>query len=113
MGALLAFSFVGCSGEQFVDEIVIENPTAFAPNVDVTGDARNGWLSLATAESHSEKAIEDVLDQGPTWVFRFRYSGYEQELRVARAELADSGWRVQVPSDFASALEQRGIAPPP
>jgi hypothetical protein len=110
---LLALVCAGCSSEAFVDEVVIDNPTDFAANVGVTGGERDGWLDLGTAESHSERTVEQVIDQGSTWIFRFSYSGYEEEVELSRDGLERSGWRVQVPESFATALRDRGVLPPP
>ena len=110
---LVAMIFAGCSSERYVERIVIDNPTDFIANVDVTGGARDGWLGIATADAHSAKTVEQVYDQGSTWIFRFSYSGHEEEIQISRAELARSDWRVQVPDSFASALRARGVPPPP
>lgn len=45
LSALLAAAMcVACSGGSFVDRIVIDNPTAFTANVDVTGAERDAEL---------------------------------------------------------------------
>lgn len=113
LALLLGMVCVGCSSERYVERIVINNPTDFIANVDVTGGARDGWLGITTADAHSEKTVEQIYDQGSTWIFRFSYSGYEEEIQLSRAELARSDWRVQVPDSFASALKARGVPPPP
>jgi hypothetical protein len=110
---LVALVCAGCSSEAYVDRIVIDNPTAYSANVDVTGRERDGWLALSTADARSERTVEQVLDQGSTWIFRFGYSGYEEEVELSRAELERSGWRVQVPDSFGTALRDRGVPPPP
>ena len=109
----VALVFVACSSARFVDEVVLVNPTAFTANVAVTGETRSGWLGLATAEARSEATVREVQDQGATWVFRFSYAGYEEEVRLARSELAGSGWRVTVPASFEAELRSRGVVPPP
>jgi hypothetical protein len=113
LALLLTLVWAGCSSEAFVHEVVIDNPTDFTANVDVTGGERDGWLALGTADPHSERTVEQVLDQGSTWSFRFSYSGYEEVVELSRAELERSGWRVQVPESFATALRDRGVLPPP
>lgn len=114
--ALLGLSLMfgtACSDVQFVDRIVIDNPTRFHANVDVSDGARESWLALAAVETGTQSVVEQVVDQGSTWVFRFAYSGHQQEIRLSRAELADAGWRVEVPTSFEAALRDRGISPPP
>jgi hypothetical protein len=39
---LLPFACAGCSDVGFVDKIVIDNPTDFTANVDVTSGTRDG-----------------------------------------------------------------------
>jgi hypothetical protein len=102
-----------CTGPRFVDRIVIDNTTEFTSTVDVGGGASGDWVSLTTAEAHSEKTVEGVLDRGATWVFRFGYSDYQQEVQISRDALVDAGWRVQVPDSFGTALRDRGVTPPP
>lgn len=110
---LASLSSFGCSEGGFVDAIVIENPTAFTANVDVGGDTREGWVGLATVQANSEATIRNVLDQGDSWTFRFGYSGYQQEIRLSREDLARGRWRVPIPSSFESELRRRGLVPPP
>jgi hypothetical protein len=109
---LLALVCVGCSDDRFVDGIVIDNPTAFPANVDVSGDSKDGWLSLTTSEPRSTGTVAQVFEQGSVWIFRFSYSGYEEELELARSDLVDSNWRVEVPESFGEALRDRGVVPP-
>jgi hypothetical protein len=103
----------GCSVERFVESIVIDNPTAYTANVDVRGGARDGWLGLTASKANSEKTVELVYDQGPTWIFRFSYAGYEEELELSRSELVHAGWRVEVPESFETMLREHGVQPPP
>jgi hypothetical protein len=110
---LAALAWAGCDSARFVERVVIGNPTAFTANVDVAGGKRDGWLGLTTVAARSETTVEQVLDQGSMWVFRFSYAGYDEEVEVSRAELARSGWHVEVPQTFDAALRDRGISPPP
>jgi hypothetical protein len=102
-----------CSGGSFVDRIVIDNPTAFTANVDVVGAERDGWLGLTTVDAHTDSSVEDVYDQGGTWIFRFTYASYSEELTLSRLELVRRDWRVEVPASFEAALRDRGVSPPP
>lgn len=110
---LLALISFACADDGVVDAVVIVNPTEFTANVDVTGDRRDGWLGLATVEAGSDTTLRKVLDQGDGWVFRFSYSGYEEEVRLTRDELEAARWRVTVPESFESALRREGVPPPP
>jgi hypothetical protein len=110
---LLVLICAACSDKNFVERIVIDNSTEYSANVDVTGGARDGWLPLTTADAHETTAVGDVYDQGSTWIFRFSYLDYEEEIRLTRAELARSEWHVNVPDSFAAELRDRGVLPPP
>jgi hypothetical protein len=93
--------------------IVALNPTAFAANVDVRGDQRDGWVGLATVQPESDATVRDVLDQGERWIFRFSYSGYEEEIELTRVDLDRARWRVEIPAGFEAELRSRGVPPPP
>jgi hypothetical protein len=110
---LLPFACAGCSDVGFVDKIVIDNPTDFTANVDVTSGTRDGWIGLTAVAGGSQATVEEVIDQGSVWIFRFSYAHFDEELRVSRVELVGSDWRVEVPESFAAALRARGVVPPP
>lgn len=109
----VAFALTSCSGGgSFISKVVIVNPTQYPASVDVHGTGQ-GWLGLAAVGADSEMAIRDVYDQGNRWIFRFAYSGYEQELELPRTELAADRWRVSIPSSFETHLRSGGVQPPP
>ena len=115
LGALLlaAVMTTACSTDSFVDEIVITNPTAYRASVAVTEQDRSGWVLLTTVDPGSESSVEEVSDQGSTWIFRLSYAGHAVELEVPRDDLAQNQWSVTVPDDFESKLRDEGIPPPP
>jgi hypothetical protein len=112
-GLLLLFASSSCSGDPFVDEIVLSNPTAYTATVNVTDGTDGGALSLATIPAGSEVTVRDVLDQGATWSFRFAYAGHEEAVQLSRTQLERSGWQVVVPETFETVLRDRGVVPPP
>ncbi|MDP9224559.1 MAG: hypothetical protein M3P18_12030 [Actinomycetota bacterium] len=81
--------------------------------VDVTGQARDGWLALDTVKAGASTVVREVYDQGETWIFRFGYLGHHQELEVSRTDLVRGHWRVTVPASFGSYLKHLGASPPP
>lgn len=101
-----------CSSSSFIDKVVIENPTAYETRVDIAGGTRTDWTPLTTVPANSQVVVQDVYDPGGTWVFRFGYVHFQQELRVSRSDLEHEGWRVTVPASFGTHLEDRGISPP-
>jgi hypothetical protein len=102
-----------CSGPRFVDRIVFVNGTDYSVSADVGGEA-DGWLGLGSIPAHGSRAVEQVIDQGTSWTFRFSY-GYHHpyEVEVSRRELAGAGWRVEVPGELEADLRAEGVPPSP
>jgi hypothetical protein len=97
--ALFTGVFALVRDADFVDRVTIVNPTERALDVDVSGSAHRGWTGLATVEPRSTTDVEQVVDQGRHWVFRFTDAGAPVgEVRVSRDRLAHDGWRVRAPS---------------
>jgi hypothetical protein len=95
-----------------VDQIIIANRTDYDLDVDVTGRDREGWLPVAIAEARSEDDVQDVIDQGEVWIFRFLHWGDPVgELSLTRAELEQDGWRVEVPEEVEERLHELGRPP--
>jgi hypothetical protein len=95
-----------------VDRITIANGTEYDLDVDVTDSDREGWLPVAIVEARSEDVVQDVIDQGEVWIFRFLHWGDAVgELSLTRAELEGSGWRVEVPEDVEQRLRELGRPP--
>lgn len=105
--------WAACSGPPFVAEITIDNPSDYTAGVSVRGGPSDGWLLLTTVSAGGELTIEQVIDQGGHWIFRFDYLGHVEEVEVSRDDLESSGWRIVVPASFESGLRARGVPPPP
>lgn len=90
--------------------ITVENPLPYLVNVDVTGVSRDGWLALASVERGRTRVVEEVLDQGEEWVFRFSYGGVQAgEVVMSRDQLASENWRITVPTAVADRLRYAGL----
>ena len=116
LGAVSAFVVVlgACSDVSLVDSITIVNDTAYPAEAEVTGEDRNGWLNLTLAQQGAETTVEEVIDQGETWIFRFDYIGkHEEEVEISRQELEQNDWTIEVPPSFEQRLRALGILPPP
>jgi hypothetical protein len=76
----------------------IRNPRRVAVSVEVSGGGRDGWTPVVTVDRGTSTRAERVVDQGDTWVFRFR-SGPDElgEVVRSREDLERSGWRVDTP----------------
>jgi hypothetical protein len=107
---LLALLVASCSGPPAtVERITIANPTAYDLDVDVTAPGQEGRLPIALVEAGSEDLVQDVIDQGEVWIFRFLHFGDPVgELRLTRAELERNGWHVEVPAEVGERLKQLG-----
>lgn len=107
---LLALVAASCSGPPpTVDRITIANPTDYDLDVEVTGSGQEGRLPIAIVDARSEDTVQEVIDQGENWIFRFRHTGdVVGELRFTRAELERNGWRVVVPEEVGERLQQLG-----
>jgi hypothetical protein len=103
-----------CSDASFVEEVTIVNDTEYSANVDVTRKARDGWLGLTVVEPQSTETVEEVIDQGEVWIFRFDYVGkYGEEVEISRRELEGRGWTIEVPQSFEQRLRDLDVPPPP
>jgi hypothetical protein len=110
---LVALACAACSGSSFIDKVVINNPTAYDTRIEISGQSRNDWTPLATIPANSQVVVQEVYDEGDTWVFRFGYLHFQKEIEVSRTQLAHDSWRITVPASFGSELEARGVTPPP
>jgi glycine cleavage system aminomethyltransferase T len=114
VGACLLLGGAACSDSSFIDEVTIVNDTDYSANVDVTGKARDGWLGLTVSGPQSRTTVEEVIDQGEVWIFRFDYVGrYEEEVEISRGELEGKGWTIEVPRSFEQRLRDLDLPPPP
>lgn len=112
-GVVVLMLVTACDEVAYLDGIVLVNETEYAANVDVRGDGGN-WLGLGTVSANETREIDEVIDQGAEWTFRFSYATYEPvELTLGRDELMGSGWRVEVPVEFEESLRAEGVSPPP
>ena len=104
---------VACDGVTFVERVVFVNETDYPASVDVRGES-GGWLDLTTVSAHETREVEEVIDQGPSWTFRFTYGSHDPvEVTIGRHELIDGGWRVEVPEELEENLRAQGVPPPP
>lgn len=107
---LVLMFLVACSGSPpTVDRITIANPTGYDLDVDVTDRDGESWLPVVIVEAGTEDVVQEVIDQGDEWVFRFLHWGDPVgELRVTRSELEGSDWRVEVPAEVGERLQRMG-----
>jgi hypothetical protein len=94
-------------GPRFVHHVRVTNRSTLAIDTDVADAGRDGWLSVAIARPGERMTTRDVVDQGDTWIFRFRAGGHEGgEVRVSRDRLARAGWTIEIPDPVIDRLER-------
>jgi hypothetical protein len=73
--------------------------------VAVSGNARDGWLPIATVDPKSREQAEAVIDPGGVWRFRLTV-GPDQvaEIRRTADQLRAAGWTFTIPTDVADNL---------
>lgn len=117
--AATAATLVGGSlllrGPTVVEEVSVANPSEFDVHVEVSrGEGPDGWISITTVDSRSTGVARDVIDQGEQWVFRFSTQGRAGgESRVARAELRQAQWSLEVPVEVVDRLRRSGAPATP
>ena len=113
--ATLAGGSLLLRGPTVVEEVSVANPSEFDLHVEVSGgDGREGWLSITTVDSRSTSVAHDVIDQGELWVFRFSAQGrIGGERRIARADLRQAQWSLEVPVEVVDRLRQSGAPATP
>lgn len=99
---------------EYVDELTVENGTAFDLRVEVSDEEGETWLIVGTVPADDMKVFSRVIDQGEVWLFRFHGQGrLGGELEVDRSQLESDGWRLVVPESVAEELRAQGVLPPP
>jgi hypothetical protein len=85
-----------------------DNRTGVAVRVTASDEGRTGWLPVATIDAQGRARIEQVIDQGDVWRFRYEVGPDRiAELRRTRGQLEAAGWTVVIPADTADTLPSR------
>lgn len=93
-------------------DLVIANESDREVTVVLAGSAGSPVLPVATVDAGEERPIQEVLDQGGSWLVTFEAAGEPAgELEVSRSELADQGFRIVVPPTVAGGADP-APAPP-
>ena len=92
-------------------DLVVVNDTDRNVTVVVAGRTGAPVLPVATVDAGEERRVDQVVDQGRTWIVTFRVDGEPaDELEVTRDDLAADGFRIVVP---AAVAEPDPAEPPP
>ncbi len=95
-----------------MERVTIVNPTPYQLNVELAAVGSGGSLDLGTAGRDNTMVVEKVFDPGNRWVLRLSYAGESAgEVAVSRSDLADAGWRMEIPPAVGDRLRAEGFAP--
>lgn len=95
-----------------VDRVTIKNGSEFDINVEATNASHDGWTPVGIALAHADTEINDIVDEGDVWIFRFTSQGRDAgELRVARSDLEANDWALSVPASVVQRLRDAGAPP--
>jgi hypothetical protein len=117
-GAIAVAAFVGIQaalrGPEFVDRVRVVNETPYLLDVEVTGNARDGWLKLGPVSPGETHNFGNVIDQGDEWIFHITTGPHDGgEFSVRKAELERARWDVAIPGEVQARLEAEGAVPRP
>jgi hypothetical protein len=86
----------------------LDNRTGVAVRVTASDEGRDGWLPVTTVDARSRNRVQEVLDQGEVWRFRYEVGPDRiAEVRRTRGQLEAADWTVVIPADAADALSAR------
>ena len=101
-------------GPAFIPRLTIVNPTVYEVEVDVDDPGRSGVVAFGAVRREKSRTVEELIDQGRRWVFRFSYGGVDAgQLVLSDGDMERAGWRVTIPPEVGHFLEGSGIPPSP
>jgi hypothetical protein len=117
-GAIAVAAFVGIQaalrGPELVDRVRVVNETPYLVDVEVTGNARDGWLKLGPVSPGETHNFGNVVDQGDEWIFHITTGPHDGgEFSVRKAELERARWDVAIPGEVQARLEAEGAVARP
>ena len=95
-----------------VGRVSVDNRTSYDLEVGVTDGSNRDRLLLAALDADATTRVEDVLDQGSTWLFRVSRAGTTLGmLERSRDELQRAGWRVVIPASWDDRVVEAQASP--
>ena len=99
-------------GPELVDRVSVVNETPYLVDIEVTGNARDGWLELGPLSPGETHNFRNVVDQGDEWIFHVTTGPHDGgEFSVRKAELERARWDAAIPGDVQARLEAEGAVP--
>ena len=96
----------------FVGQVNLVNRTPFDLNVQVDNGHPGDSLALGVAQPDQTTAVNQVVDQGDTWVFSYSRGGVTAgTIRMTQSELEARHWQVVIPASADVPLLAAGQQP--
>jgi hypothetical protein len=100
------------SAPSFVGQVNVVNRTPFDLNVQVSGGHPGDAMLLTVAQPGQTTPVNEVVDQGSTWVFGFSRGGVAAgSVRMTESQLQARHWQVVIPASVAIPLFANGQQP--
>jgi hypothetical protein len=115
-GAIAVAAFVGIQaalrGPELVDRVRVVNETPYLVDVEVTGNARDGWLKLGPVSPGETHNFRNVVDQGDQWIFHITTGPHDGgEFSVRKPELERARWDVAIPGEVQARFDAEEAVP--
>ena len=108
----LFLSYLALQGPRFVDSVTIVNNTPYLADIEVTSNARDGWLKLGPVSPGVQHYFRSVIDQGDRLIFRVTTGPHDGgEFLLTKNELQQQQWRIAIPLEVYRRLETDGAVP--
>ncbi len=110
--AVLGGVYTSIRGPDLVDRVTIVNDTPYLVEIEVTNEARDGWLRLGPVSPGESHDFRSVVDQGDRWTFHVTTGPHDGgEFAQTERELEEGRWRITIPTDVERRLESSGAVP--
>lgn len=96
LAAVVVFATAAACGAQGSRSLTFVNETTLRLSVDVS-DGDGSRLPLLTLDGGTRDSVDEVADQGGTWVFRFEsVNGRVGSVTLTRDQLEQRQWTVRI-----------------
>lgn len=110
--AVIATTYAAVRTSASIDRFRVVNETPYLVDIEVTSNARDGWLELGPISSGESHDFGTVVDQGDRWIFHVTAGPHEGgEFSMTRSELERARWRVTIPDVVRARLDAGGAVP--
>ena len=94
-------------------DVTFANETAWDIGVELAL-ANDSRMLIATIEADQTRTVEEIIEPGEVWAFRWKFRGQEVALtKISDGDLRAAGYRVSVPTEVTEELRDEGAPPAP